>query len=183
MAILINMRKIISKYLFLVDKMSDSLDQYDWRILHELQRDSSISTAELADKVGLSLSPCWRRVRRLREIGIIEKDVTLLNRKALGLEIDAVANITLRNQHQGDRATLESWALGRPEIVECLSISGERDYLLRILVTDLAAYEHFLTSELLNLPCIASASTSFVLREIKKTTALPLNQPKSHKVA
>jgi len=156
--------------------LTTDFDNHDIQILQALQTDSSISTADLAERVGLSLSPCWRRIKRLRELGVIEKDVALLNRKSLGLEIDAVANITLRNQHQDDRAMLENWARARPEIMECLSISGERDYLLRILVTDLAAYEHFLTSELLNLPCISSASTSFVLREIKKTTALPLKR-------
>lgn len=156
--------------------MTGTMDQYDWRILRELQEDSSLATAEIAERVGLSLSPCWRRIKRMRESGIIEKDVTLLNRKALGLEIDAVANVTLRNQHLDDRTTFEQWAMTRPEIVECVSISGERDYLLRILASDLSAYEHFLTSQLLSLPCVNSASTSFVLREVKKTTALPLRQ-------
>ncbi len=150
------------------------LDQFDLNILKEIQADSGIATADLAERVGLSLSPCWRRVKRLKEAGVIKQEVTLLSRKSLGLEIDAVAQITLRNQMVDDRTTFEDWAQSCDEIVECLSISGERDYLLRILVTDLAHYEHFLTSQLLALPCVSSASTSFVLREVKHTTALPL---------
>ncbi len=151
------------------------LDQHDRQILDILQRDSSISMADLAEEIGLSLTPSWRRVKRLRDSGIIIKDVTLLNREALGLEIDAVANVTLRNQDIEDRSSFEEWANARPEITECLSISGERDYIIRVLVTDLRAYEHFLTSQLLALPCVNTVSSSFVLREIKKTTALPLD--------
>lgn len=150
------------------------LDQFDLNILKEIQADSGIATADLAERVGLSLSPCWRRVKRLKEAGVIKQEVTLLSRKSLGLEIDAVAQLTLRNQMVDDRTTFEDWARDCDEIVECLSISGERDYLLRILVTDLAQYEHFLTSKLLALPCVSSANTSFVLREVKHTTALPL---------
>ena len=150
------------------------LDQFDLNILKEIQADSGIATADLAERVGLSLSPCWRRVKRLKEAGVIKQEVTLLSRKSLGLEIDAVTQLTLRNQMVDDRTTFEDWAKGCDEIVECLSISGERDYLLRILVTDLAQYEHFLTSKLLALPCVSSANTSFVLREVNHTTALPL---------
>lgn len=154
--------------------MNSNLDSFDRAILKEIQDDSGIATADLAERVGLSLSPCWRRVKRLKDTGIIKKEVTLLSRKSLGLEIDAVTQLTLRNQMVDDRTTFEDWATSRPEITECLSISGERDYLLRILVTDLGHYEHFLTSELLALPCVSSANTSFVLREVKQTTALPL---------
>jgi DNA-binding Lrp family transcriptional regulator len=160
--------------------MPVSLDQFDQAILRELQTDASISTADLAEKIGLSLSPCWRRVKRLKEDGIIGAEVALLARQSLGLEIDAVAQLTLRNQLVDDRTTFEEWAMSREEIVECLSISGERDYLLRILVTDLAHYEHFLTSQLLALPCVSSANTSFVLREVKSTTAIPLGHLKDH---
>lgn len=154
--------------------MDTRLDKLDLSILKEIQADGGIATAELAERVGLSLSPCWRRVKRLKEAGVISREVTVLSRKAVGLEIDAVAQLTLRNQMVDDRTTFEDWATNCDEIVECLSISGERDYLLRILVTDLAHYEHFLTSELLALPCVSSANTSFVLREVKHTTALPL---------
>lgn len=154
--------------------MNARLDHFDLSILKELQADSRIATADLAERVGLSLSPCWRRVKRLKDTGVITREVTVLSRQSVGLEIDAVAQITLRNQLVDDRTTFEDWARRCNEIVECLSISGERDYLLRILVTDLAHYEHFLTSELLALPCVSSANTSFVLREVKHTTALPL---------
>lgn len=155
--------------------MNIRLDPFDLAIVKEIQVDSGIATADLAERVGLSLSPCWRRVKRLKDAGVIRREVTLLSKKALGLEIDAVAQLTLRNQMVDDRTSFEDWAQGRDEIVECLSISGERDYLLRILVTDLAHYEHFLTSQLLALPCVSSANTSFVLREVKSTTALPLD--------
>ena len=154
--------------------MAPKLDQFDLAILRILQNDASISTADLAEAVGLSLSPCWRRIKRMKDAGIIAKEVAILTREGIGLEIDAVAQLTLRNQLVDDRTTFEEWALARDEIIECLSISGERDYLLRILVTDLAHYEHFLTSELLALPCVSSANTSFVLRQVKATTEMPL---------
>ncbi|TNE57103.1 MAG: Lrp/AsnC family transcriptional regulator [Alphaproteobacteria bacterium] len=151
-----------------------SLDSQDMRILEILQEDGAKPTAEIAEMVGLSLSPCWRRIRRLRDAGVIAKDVALLDRHAIGLEIDAVTRVTLSAQQASERDSFESWAVKCSEIVECLSLSGDTDYILRILVPDLAAYEHFLTSELLNQGCVSSVSSSFVLREVKKTTALPL---------
>lgn len=154
-----------------------SLDKHDLQILSILQEEASKPTAEIAEAVGLSLSPCWRRIKRLREEGVIEKDVSLLSRALIGLEIDAVASVSLGIQHADERNAFQEWAKHCPEIIECLSISGERDYLLRILVADLSAYEHFLTSELLAQTCVRSVNSSFVLREVKKTTALPL--PKS----
>lgn len=154
--------------------MNLDLDSFDVAILKSLQTEANISTADLAEQVGLSLSPCWRRVRRLKQNGVIRDEVALLSREALGLEIDAVVQISLRNQLVDDRTSFQDWAVGCEEITECLSLSGERDYLIRILVQDLTHYEHFLTSELLALPCVSSASTSFVLRQIKSTTALPL---------
>ena len=156
------------------ENIPSSLDKQDTAILTLLQRDSSLSMAELAEQVGLSLSPCWRRVKRMKDEGIIKSEVALIDRQAVGLEIDAVANVSLRHQDKDDRETFQTWVAKTPEVVECLSLSGERDYLVRILVPDLASYEHLLTSELLALPCVASVSTSFVLKEIKKTTALPL---------
>ena len=155
--------------------MDKSLDSFDVAILKALQSEANLSTADLAEKVGLSLSPCWRRVKRLKDSGIIKGEVALVSRKAIGLEIDAVVQLTLRNQMIDDRTSFQDWALSHDEITECLSLSGERDYLLRILVTDLAHYEHFLTSQLLALPCVSSANTSFVLKQIKSTTALPLS--------
>lgn len=153
------------------------LDTQDLKILEILQEDGAKPTAEIAETVGLSLSPCWRRIRRMRDAGVIEKDVALVNRHAIGLEIDAVARVTLSAQQASERDSFESWASKYPEIVECLSLSGDTDYILRVLVPDLAAYEHFLTSELLNQRCVNSVSSSFVLREVKKTTALPLTAP------
>lgn len=150
------------------------LDSQDLKILKILQEDVSRPTAEIAEEVGLSLSPCWRRIRRMRDAGIITRDVALLDRRAIGLEIDAVARVTLSVQQAGERNSFENWAANCPEIMECLSLSGDTDYILRVLVPDLSAYEHFLTSELLSQRCVNSVSSSFVLREVKKTTALPL---------
>lgn len=160
--------------------MTYSLDAHDIQILQHLQKDASIPMADLAEKIGLSLSPCWRRVKKLKDAGIIGPQVVILNRHALGLEIDAVANVSLRHQDQTDRDTFQDWARAHPEIVECLSLTGERDYLLRILVRDLSSYEHLLTSELLALPCVASVNTSFVLKEIKKTTEIPIPPLQQH---
>ena len=154
--------------------MSPNLDLVDIRILEALQRDGRISNHELAARANLSPSPCWRRVRRLEETGVIAQYVALLDPQALGLSITAYAHVTLENHHPGSVEEFDAFVDERPEIMECSMVSGQFDYILRIVVPDMSAYEHFLSTYLLPLSRVRSVSTSFALRQKKQITMLNL---------
>lgn len=154
--------------------MSRSLDRVDRRILDALQADARISNQELAKKVGLSPAPCWRRLRRLEEEGFISGYSTLLNRSAIGLPILAYALVTLDNHHADTVKQFDRLIQDRPEVLECHSMSGPNDYLLRIVAASMEAYEHFLSTQVLQLAAVRSVNTSFVLRTKKSTTRLPV---------
>jgi len=154
--------------------MSKSLDRVDRRILDALQGDARISNQELAKKVGLSPAPCWRRLRRLEEEGFISGYVTLLSSSAIGLPILAYALVTLENHHSETVKQFDRLIQDRPEVLECHSMSGANDYLLRIVAASMEAYEHFLSTALLQAAAVRSVNTSFVLRTKKSTTRLPV---------
>jgi DNA-binding Lrp family transcriptional regulator len=150
------------------------LDRLDRRILEELQADARISNQELAKRVGLSAAPCWRRLRRLEQAGFIEGFVTLLRAPAIGLPILAYAVVSLENHHPESVRQFDQFVKERAEVLECHSMSGPNDYLLRIVAASMEAYEHFLSTQLLQLGAVRSVNTSFVLRTKKFTTRLPL---------
>jgi len=154
--------------------MSRILDRVDRRILDTLQGDARISNQELAKKIGLSPAPCWRRLRRLEEEGFISGYATLLNGSALGLSILAYALVTLENHHPETVRQFDRLIHDRPEVLECHSMSGANDYLLRIVAASMEAYEHFLSTQLLQSAAVRSVNTSFVLRTKKSTTRLPV---------
>ena len=154
--------------------MSRELDRVDRRILDALQADARISNQELAKKVGLSAAPCWRRLRRLEEEGFISGYATLLNGSAIGLPILAYALVTLDNHHTDTVKQFDHLIQDRPEVLECHSMSGPNDYLLRIVAASMEAYEHFLSTQVLQLAAVRSVNTSFVLRTKKSTTRLPV---------
>ena len=154
--------------------MSRVLDRVDRRILDALQADARISNQELAKKVGLSPAPCWRRLRRLEEEGFISGYATLLNGSAIGLPILAYALVTLDNHHADTVKQFDRLIQDRPEVLECHSMSGPNDYLLRIVAASMEAYEHFLSTRVLQLAAVRSVNTSFVLRTKKSTTRLPV---------
>jgi DNA-binding Lrp family transcriptional regulator len=154
--------------------MSRSLDRVDRRILDILQGDARISNQELAKKIGLSPAPCWRRLRRLEEEGFISGYATLLNGSAIGLPILAYALVTLENHHPETVRQFDRLVQDRPEVLECHSMSGANDYLLRIVAASMEAYEHFLSTQLLQASAVRSVNTSFVLRTKKSTTRLPV---------
>ena len=154
--------------------MSRSLDRVDRRILDTLQGDARISNQELAKKVGLSPAPCWRRLRRLEEEGFISGYATVLNGAAIGLPILAYALVTLENHHPETVRQFDRLIQDRPEVLECHSMSGANDYLLRIVAASMEAYEHFLSTQLLQASAVRSVNTSFVLRTKKSTTRLPV---------
>ncbi len=153
-------------------------DQVDFRILKELQRDARISNHDLAKKVGLSPSPCWRRVRRLEEAGVIRTYAALVEPESVGLTITAYAHVHLENHHGETVHEFDEAIRNRPEILECCSMSGDYDYLLKVMVSSIKAYEEFQRTFLTQIAAIRSVSTSFVLDHKKQTTELPLGQEK-----
>ncbi len=150
------------------------IDSVDRRILALLQANARLATAEIAQRVALSATSCWRRIKQLQESGVIQRQVTLVDPEAVDLSVSVIASVSLTEHGDENRAAFEALVEQRPEIVECWSMTGDRDYLLRVVVRDVAAYDRFLTRHLLHHPAVGSASSSFALRAVKYTTALPL---------
>jgi len=150
------------------------MDKIDRKILNWLQMEADISVTELAERVGLSQTPCWRRVRKLESDGVISGRAVLLNPKALGLNANVFASLKLRQHDEATLDAFEAAAKERPEVVECFSMSGESDYILRIVINGIDAYEQFLKKVLLHLPGVASVNSSFALKCVKLTTRLPI---------
>ena len=150
------------------------MDRIDKNILHWLQRDASLSVAELAEKVGLSSTPCWRRVQQLEKAGIITRRVALVDPRKINLGITAFVRVRT-NRHDSDWLETFAQAAERiPEIVEVHRLSGDIDYLLRIVVPDIAGYDK-VYKELISSADFADVSANFAMEEIKSTTALPLD--------
>jgi DNA-binding Lrp family transcriptional regulator len=154
--------------------MPYTFDGTDRRILEVIQENARISNTELADRIGLSPSPCWRRVRALEDTGVIERYVTLVNAKAVGLPITVFATVALEKQVESALESFEMAVMERPEGMECNLMTGEFDYLLRVVVPDLVAYERFLMDHLTRIKGIASIKSSFSLKQVSYKTALPL---------
>src|SRR5688572_14619305 len=154
--------------------MEKSLDRLDRRILEELQADARISNQELAKRVGLSPAPCWRRLKRLEKDGFVAQYATLLDGPAVGLPIVAYALVSLENHHPDSVRQFDRFVDERPEVLECYSMSGPNDYLLRIVASSIEAYEHFLSTHVQQIGAVRSVNTSFVLRTKKYTTRLPV---------
>ncbi len=151
-----------------------SLDAIDRRILARLQDDARVANVELSEAVGLSPAPCLRRVRALEESGVIRKHVTLLDPAAVGLPVSVFVNVSLERQIEKALQRFESAILTRPEVMECYLMTGDADYLLRVVCADLAAYERFLLDHLTQIPGVASIRSSFALKQVKYSTALPV---------
>ena len=150
------------------------LDEIDRRIVRALQADGRMSNQDLADKVGLSASPCARRVRLLEEAGIIEGYVAVVDQNKLGLPVSVFASIKLERQREEELDRFGAAVARWPEVADCYLMTGPRDYLLRIIVSDLAAYERFLKEKLTRLGGIASIESSFALEQVKYSNILPL---------
>ncbi len=151
-----------------------TLDDIDRRILALLQEDARLTVQEIADRVGLSSSPCHRRMRQLEERGVIVKTIALVDQKAVGLPVSVFISIKLERQKEKDLEKFARAISGWREVLECYLMTGPRDYLLRVVVPDLAAYERFLKEKLTRLDGISSIESSFALDQIKYTNALPL---------
>lgn len=152
------------------------LDRLDRRILSCLQANARISNLELAEAVGLSPTPCARRVRRLEESGLIRGHVTLLDQERLGLSLTAFISINM-DRHTPDRfETFEAEVQNYPEVMECSVVTGQNsDYLVQAVVPDMAYYERFLLGRLTRIPGVTGVHSSFVLRRVIQRTALPLD--------
>jgi len=152
------------------------LDRTDRRILDELQKDGAISNLDLADKVGLSPSPCSRRVKALQESGIIQKTVAVLAPKALGLDLVAMISISM-DRHTPERfENFETLVSNFPEVLECYLITGSSaDYLLKVIVKDMEGYQQFLLGKLTRIEGVSGVHSSFVMRKVVDSTRLPMN--------
>lgn len=150
------------------------LDPVDCRILALLQQDAALSHAEVGEGAGVSAASAWRRIKRLEEAGLILGRVALVDAALAGLTVQVVVTVTLRHHGDGQREAFEDWARAHPEVTSCYALTGDKDYVLHVVVKDMAAYDHFLTGDLLHQDYVASASSSIVLRQIKYTTALPV---------
>ena len=150
------------------------LDEADLRILAALQTDASIDNQELARRVSLSPAPCLRRVRRLRQDGIIRQIVALVDGARLGMNVEVFAFVALENQRVASGQQFEGLLRRRPEVLECVRLSGVYDYMLRVVVPSIEAYSAFMDKHVLSLPAIRSVNSNFGLGVLKRTTALPL---------
>lgn len=150
------------------------LDEIDLAILDVLQEDSSIANADLAGRVGLSASACLSRTKRLRENGVIRQYVAVVDEERVGLGVTAFAFVTLA---QHDRAAADSflrWVLDTPQVMECWHITGEADYLLKIVVPDIASYRDFLMDTLVQTPDVRHIETLIVLKAEKRSFRFPI---------
>jgi len=150
------------------------VDGIDRRILATLQSRPELSNNELADVVGLSSTPCWRRMKKLEADGVIAGRAVLLNPKALDLTVNVFAEIRLKQHDEETLNGLEAAVSRQPEIVECFSVSGDSDYMVRVVMRSIEAYECFLKKVLLHLPGVAAVNSRFALGCVKLTTALPI---------
>ena len=150
------------------------LDAIDRRIVTELQANARLSNIELAEKVGLSPSPCLRRVRMLEQAGVIARYVAVLDQQSVGLAVSVFVSIKLESQREEALERFSKAITRWPEVLECYLMTGPRDYLLRVVVADLAAYERFLKQKLTRLSGIGSIESSFALEQVKYTNVLPV---------
>jgi len=151
------------------------LDKTDFKILLQLQNNGRLSNTDLSDIVGLSPSPCLRRVRALEQAGIIKRYAAIVDSKAVGLPISVFVNVTLHAQERSGLEKFEASIRAYQEVMECYLMTGSSDYMLRIVVPDLESYEQFLAEKLTRTPGVANIQSSFALKQVVYKTALPLS--------
>ena len=150
-----------------------TLNNSERKLLKALQQDVTLSQIELAERSGLSRTSVWRSVRELEDAGVIRNKVALLDPKSLGLQIHVLLSVTMVAHSDKVRKSFETHVQGLSEVMECFSVSGERDYVLQIISRDMESYNEFLNTKILHHASVHSASSSFALRRVKYTTALP----------
>lgn len=150
------------------------LSRSDRRLLNELQRDVTRSQTELAELAGMSRTSIWRRIREFEEAGLIERQVALLNPKMVGFNIQVLLFVAMTEHTDENRQSFERHVSLLPEVTECFSVSGDRDYVLHVVVKDMDSYNEFLNAQVLKHSAVRSASSTFVLRRVKYSTELRL---------
>lgn len=150
------------------------LDQQDIAILKELQRDSSVSSTELAERVGLSQSPCWRRVNQLEEAGIIQRKVAVLARRKLGIEVLVFVHVKLASHGWQSLPKFKQKVVSFPEVLQCFLVMGDIDFILLVATRTIEEYNHFVQHKLAQIPGVQSIDSRIVSEETKNTTELPL---------
>jgi len=151
-----------------------TLDSMDIRILKELQRDGAQSNVALAQRVGLSPSPCLARVRALEKSGVIDRYVAIASPQKLGLGLNVFISVRLKSQNKDTLAQFERQIALHEEVMECYLMTGDSDYLLRVAIADIAALERFILDQLTPIPGIEQIRSSFALKQVRYKTALPL---------
>ena len=151
-----------------------AMDTYDRAILDVLQREGRIPNVQLASRVHLSESACLRRVRALERAGLIERYTAVVNQQKAGIPVNVFVSIMLQRQDQADLQTFEEAVQGVPEVIECYLMTGEFDYLLRVVVSDAADFERIHSQHLTRLPGVARVQSSFALRTVRKSNVLPI---------
>lgn len=150
------------------------LSASDRRLLQALQSDVTQSQSNLAEEAGLSRTSCWRRIRDFEEAGLIRQKVALLDPKIAGFGIEVLLLVAMTEHTDENRRDFENHVRNLPEVLECFSVSGERDYMLQVIAADMDSYTDFLNAEILKHPAVRSASSTFVLKRVKYSTMLPL---------
>jgi Lrp/AsnC family leucine-responsive transcriptional regulator len=150
------------------------IDTIDRKILYELQQNARLSNSELADRVGLSTTPCWRRVKRLEEQGVISGYVALVDPKKVGLHDSVIAQVTLEKHQDVELDKFVEQIVRIPEVLEAYLVAGEGDYWLRVAVRGSADYEQFLTGRLLRIPGVSHVKSVYILKQVKYTTEIPI---------
>ena len=163
--------------------LPEPLDAVDAKILDLIQHDASLSVAEIAERVGLSSSPCWRRIKRLEDVGVIMRRVTLLDREQLGLGFEVYATVKLSLPTKENLDLFELAVKGWPEVIQCATVTGGEDYVLRIVTRDIHGFDNFLRDKLLSSGLVSNVQSRIVVRGVKDSTAVPLGLVSPHVAA
>jgi DNA-binding Lrp family transcriptional regulator len=157
----------------------EQLDRHDMLLLAELQRDSRQTVQQLAAVAGLSSTPCWKRVKEMEAAGVIRGYTALVDREKIGLALCVLAEVNLSQHNEVDVRRFEREVAACPQIVSCYSTTGQADYVIKVLVGDIKAYDNFLHDTLFKMPGVQHVRSSVALREIKSETRLPFEAPKA----
>jgi len=152
-----------------------SLDLHSLKILQELQRDARQTVQEISEKIGLSPTPCWKRIKQMEAAGVIRGYTALIDREKVQLHVAAVTEVNLERHTKAQVQQFEAMVQACPHIVRCVSATGPADYILTVLVPDMKHYEQFLNDTLFTLPAVTHVRSSIVLKEVKSETAVPID--------